>query len=123
MSGEYGSVSRKMIDAIESDELPAARGYLVGLDRPALLSPDPAAILAAERESDILASGYRWRVVTEGLWQDLLALGRERPVQQVYVVSIADIETWLEDNPEDLAELDPDGWRGNQGTMFVLPIL
>ena len=123
MPGEYGPLAQQMIIAMEGGEIQAERGYLVGLDRPALLAPDRAAAMADARQSEILASGHRWRVVMESLWHDLLALGRDRPLQQVYVVAIADIEAWLDTISGDLGDLEPDGWRGNQGTLFILPIL
>ncbi|HEX2282535.1 MAG TPA: hypothetical protein VHG52_12330, partial [Thermomicrobiales bacterium] len=108
MTSDHSPIAQRMIVSIRAGGLSARVGYLVGLDRPALLSPDPAAVMAAERPDDILASGYRWRVVTERLWQDLLALGRERPRQQVFVVPIPDVEAWLEGDPADLATLEPD---------------
>jgi hypothetical protein len=112
----------RLIAGLRAGEIPHRTGYLVGLDRPALLAPDPAALLAARREDEILARGHRWRIVTERLWSDLLDLGRERPEQKVYVIDVADIEAWL-DEPEDLAAIDRDGWRGNQGQVLVLPVL
>ena len=118
---ELTEMTRKLIAALERGDVTARRGYLVGLDRPALLAPDAGALLAAQRPEDIIAQGHRWRVVTEPLWRDLLDLGRERPEQQVFAITIADIESWLDD-PAGLSDLDRDGWRGNQGTMFVLPI-
>lgn len=114
-------MTRKLVAAIDRGDIVARQGYLVGLDRPALLAPDAGALLAAQRPDDIIAHGHRWRVVTEALWLDLLDLGRERPEQQVLAITIADIESWLTD-PAGLADLDRDGWRGNQGTMLVLPI-
>lgn len=113
--------TRLLIDAIGREEIEAQTGYLVGLDRPALLAPDPAALLAASRADDILATGHRWRVVNRALWLDLLELGRERPEQQVLVLTVAGIEAWLPDDAT-LAEVDTDGWRGNQGNVFVLPV-
>lgn len=121
MSSTLTETTRQLISAIENGGVQARSGYLVGLDRPALLAPDAGALLAAQRPQDIIASGHRWRVVTESLWQDLLDLGRERPEQQVFVITVADLETWLDDAPG-LADLDQDGWRGNQGTVYVLPI-
>jgi hypothetical protein len=112
----------RLLAALQAGEVPHQTGYLVGLDRPALLAPDPGALLAARREGDILARGHRWRVVTESLWHDLLDLGQERPEQQVHVIDVADIESWLDD-PSNLADIDTDGWRGNQGQVLVLPIL
>lgn len=116
MNTELTATTRELIAAIERNDVPAARGFLVGLDRPALLAPDPAALLAASRPLEILARGHRWRVVTGSLWADLLELGRERPEQQVYVVEVAALEG------RDLSELDQDGWRANQGNRWILPI-
>lgn len=122
MTDQYGPVTQRLVTAIRRGEIAAEAGYLVGLDRPALLAPDPAALLAAQRRDEILATGHRWRVVTESLWLDLLKLGRERPLQRIYVIPVATLEAWIE-SPDELAALDRDGWRGDQGTSFNLPIL
>jgi hypothetical protein len=114
-------VTQRLLADIEAGKIHSTMGYLVGLDRPAILAPDPAALLAARRNDDVIVTGHRWRIVTEALWKDLLSLGRERPEQRVTVVSIAEIEAWIS-NPDDLSELDKDGWRGNQGTVLVLPL-
>lgn len=119
LTAELTAATRELIAAIEDDTVPAARGYLVGLDRPALLAPDPAALLAANRPADILARGHRWRVVNRSLWDALQELERVRPEQQVYVIQVADLQVW---NDPGLSEIDRDGWRGDQGTSFVLPI-
>lgn len=121
MDPELTATTRRLIRSLDDGEIVARRGYLVGLDRPALLAPDAGALLAASRPLDVLVTGHRWRVVTESLWLDLLELGRERPEQQVLVFSISDLETWLDDSTR-LADLDSDGWRGNQGNVLVLPI-
>ena len=121
MSSTLTHITRLLIAAIDRGDVPARTGFLVGLDRPALLSPDAGALLAAQRPQDIIARGHRWRVVSESLWLALLDLGRERPEQQVLVVAVADLEIWLGDAPG-LSDLDKDGWRGNQGTVYVLPI-
>ena len=122
MSEPLTETTVRLIAGLRAGDVPHRTGYLVGLDRPALLAPDPAALLAARRKDDILARGHRWRVVTGSLWNDLLDLGRERPEQQVYVIDVADIESWLED-PSNLVDVDSNGWRGNQGQVLVLPIL
>ncbi len=119
MTGELTAATQELIAAIESAIIPASRGYLVGLDRPALLAPDPAAVMAANRPEDILARGHRWRIVTLPLWEALQELERVRPEQQVYVVKVADLEAW---NKTALPDLDRDGWRGDQGTSYILPI-
>lgn len=119
VTAELTATTRELIAAIEGNLVPAVQGYLVGLDRPALLAPDPAALLAARRPDDILARGHRWRVVNRSLWDALQELERVRPEQLVYVVQIAVLEAWNEDG---LPELDRDGWRGNRGTAYVLPI-
>jgi hypothetical protein len=122
MPESVSSTTGRLLAALAAGDVPHQTGFLVGLDRPALLAPDPAAVLAARREGDILARGHRWRVVTRSLWHDLLDLGRERPEQQVYVIAVADIESWLDD-PSNLTDVDSDGWRGNQGQVLVLPML
>ncbi len=119
VTAELTATTRELRAAIEGNLVPAVQGYLVGLDRPALLAPDPAALLAARRPDDILARGHRWRVVNRSLWDALQELERVRPEQLVYVVQIAVLEAWNEDG---LPELDRDGWRGNRGTAYVLPI-
>jgi hypothetical protein len=111
----------KLIEAIKREDIDAQTGYLVGLDRPALLAPDPAALMAAGRPGDILVTGHRWRVVTHQLWLDLLSLGRERPEQPVLVVNVVDLQEWL-GGDTGLSDLDQNGWRGNQGAAYVLPI-
>ena len=122
MSAEQSMKTVQLITAIRAGDIPARIGYLVGLDRPALLAPDPAALMAARRPDEILARGHRWRVVSELLWHDLLELGRERPEQQAYVIEVDTIEAWL-DQPDALPEIDADGWRGNQGNVLVLPVI
>ncbi len=122
MSDRYSPATARLVRAIERGEIAARVGYLVGLDRPALLSPDPAALMAARRRSEVLARGHRWRVVTEALWKDLLDLGRQRPEQRVYVLLVAELEAWM-DASISFADLDQDGWRADQGTAFVIPIL
>ena len=121
MSSTLTKTTKNLIAAIDRGDVSAQTGYLVGLDRPALLAPDPGALLAAGRPQDILVTGHRWRVVTESLWHDLLDLGRERPEQQVLVVPVAALQDWLDDDAG-LTDLDQDGWRGDQGTVYVLPI-
>lgn len=121
MSETYSPATQRLITAIERGEIAADIGFLVGLDRPAMLSPDPAALTAARRRDEVLAKGHRWRVVTETLWQDLLELGYERPEQQVYVLALSDVEVWL-DSDASFDELDQDGWRGSQGTRYVVPV-
>lgn len=122
MTVDYTAVSQALLTAVERGEIKGSIGYLVGLDRPALLAPDPAALLANRRRNEILAGGHRWRVVTEALWNDLLALGRERPLQRVYVIEMAAIEAWIE-SAEELDDLTTDGWRADQGTKLIMPIL
>lgn len=118
----YGSVAARLVAAIEREELNAQVGYLVGLDRPTLLSPDPAAVMVGRRRDEVMAQGHRWRVVTESLWNDVLGLGRERPEQRVYVLPLWLVDVWLGDELT-LQDLDRDGWRGNQGTTYIMPIL
>lgn len=122
MSETYNPATLRLIMAIERGEIPADIGFLVGLDRPAMLSPDAAALMAARRRDEVLARGHRWRVVTGTLWNDLLDLGRERPQQRAYVVLFAALEEWLGAHGS-LEDLEADGWRGNQGTTWVVPIL
>lgn len=119
MTAELTIATRELLAAIEDNTVLAVQGYLVGLDRPALLAPDPAALLAARRPDDILARGHRWRVVNQSLWDALQELERVRPEQLVYVIQVADLEAW---NVDALVDLDHDGWRGNRGTSYVLPI-
>lgn len=121
MSDTYNPATKRLVAAIERGEIAADIGYLVGLDRPAMLSPDPAALMAARRRDEVLAKGHRWRVVTEALWNDLLDLGRERPEQRVFVVSLPDVESWM-DSDMTFADLDQDGWRANEGTRYVIPL-
>lgn len=118
----YSPVTARLVAAIEQGEIEADIGYLVGLDRAAMLSPDPAALMAARRRDEVLAKGHRWRVVTEALWKDLLDLGRERPEQRVYVLVLSDIEDWMDDGMS-FDDLDQDGWRGDQGTAWIVPIV
>ena len=122
MAETYSPSTARLVAAIKQGEIAAEIGYLVGLDRPAMLSPDPAALMAARRRDEVLAKGHRWRVVTEGLWKDLLDLGRERPEQRVYVVPLAAVEDWMADDIG-FQDLDQDGWRGDQGTVWVVPIV
>ncbi|CAN5521216.1 hypothetical protein BH24CHL1_BH24CHL1_16550 [soil metagenome] len=122
MAERYSPVTARLVTAIEQGEIQADIGYLVGLDRPAMLSPDPAALMAARRRNEVLAKGHRWRVVTEALWKDLLELGRERPEQRVYILALSDLENWM-DNDTGFDGLDQDGWRGDQGTIYVVPVL
>lgn len=119
---DYTGATQALLTAIRQGDIEGTTGYLVGLDRPALLAPDPAALLASRRRDEILAGGHRWRVVTEALWNDLLALGRERPLQRVYVVEMAAIESWIE-SPDTLDDLATDGWRADQGTKLIVPIV
>lgn len=117
----HNSATARLLAAIERGEIAAKTGFLVGLDRPAMLSPDPAALMAARRRGEVLAQGHRWRVVTEALWKDLLDLGRERPEQRVYVIPLSILEDWL--GPDgSLDDFEASGWRGDQGTTWVVPI-
>jgi hypothetical protein len=121
LAERYSPVTARLVTAIEQGEIQADIGYLVGLDRPAMLSPDPAALMAARRRNEVLAKGHRWRVVTETLWRDLLGLGRERPEQRVYVLAVSALEKWM-GNDISLDDLDQDGWRGDQGTRYIIPV-
>lgn len=122
MTESCTETTRLLIEEIENGVMDAEIGYLVGLDRPALLAPDRAALLASQRHEDVLARGHRWRVVNEALWTDLLDLGRERPVQRVYVIQLSAVDQWLEATGS-VAELEEDGWRGDQGTTWIIPMM
>ena len=122
MAETYSPVTARLVTAVEQGEIEADIGYLVGLDRPAMLSPDPAALLAARRRDEVLAKGHRWRVVTGALWKDLLGLGRERPEQRVYVLALSAVENWM-DSDISFEDLEQDGWRGDQGTVWIVPIV